>query len=114
MIAVLRIAGRVAQNEKDEDTLARLKMRTKFSCILVDEKDVVRVGMIKAVAHMVAYGRVSEAFIKELKEKRGVKGSDVFFLHPPRGGFKKSSKVAYPQGILGQHEDISKLLKRML
>ena len=39
---------------------------------------------------------------------------NVYHLHPPIGGFKKSSKVAAPKGILGKNEDITKLVGRML
>jgi len=112
-IAVVRIAGKVKNKEKDNETLKRLKLDKKFSCTLVDKEDRVRMGMVEAVSHMVAYGEVSDEFIKELKKKRKDKNG-IFFLHPPRGGFKKSSKVSAPKGILGQHEDISKLLERML
>jgi len=113
MILVIRIAGQVKNKAKDNETLKRLKMNKKFTAILVDEKDVVRMGMVKAVGYMVAYGSVSDDFVKEMKKARKDKDG-VFFLHPPRGGFKKSSKVAAPKGILGEHEDISKLVGRML
>ena len=53
--------------------------------------------------------------IKELNEKRGKDKEKGFYrLHPPIGGFKKSTKLAFPKGILGEHKDISKLLRRML
>ena len=113
MILVLRIAGQVKNKKKDNETLKRLKMNKKFSAILVEDNDAIRMGMVKAVGYMVAYGKVDEAFIKELNEKRPAK-EGVYFLHPPRGGFKKSSKVATPKGILGKHEDIVKLVGRML
>lgn len=113
VILVLRIAGQVANKKKDNETLKRLKMNKKFTTILVDENDGIRMGMVNAVAHMVAYGKVDEAFVKELESKRPGK-EGVHFLHPPRGGFKKSSKVAAPKGILGKHEDITKLVGRML
>ena len=74
---------------------------------------VARRSMVKSVAHMVAYGNVDAAFVKELNSKREAK-EGIYFLHPPRGGFKKSSKVATPKGILGRHEDIVKLAGRML
>jgi len=112
-ILVLRIAGQVANKKKDNETLNRLKMRKKFTAILVEEKDNIRMGMVKAVGHMVAYGKVDDAFVKELNSKRKAK-EGVYFLHPPRGGFKKSSKVAAPKGILGKHENIVKLVGRML
>lgn len=113
MIIVVRIAGQVKNKKKDNETLKRLKLEKKFSSILVDEKDNVRRGMVTAVSHMVTYGSVDDSFIKKLKSKRKDKGG-VFFLHPPRGGFKKSSKVASPKGILGENENIVKLIERML
>ena len=112
-ILVLRIAGQVANKKKDNETLNRLKMRKKFTAILIEETDSIRMGMVKAVGHMVAFGKVDDAFVKELNSKRDAK-EGVYFLHPPRGGFKKSSKVAAPKGILGKNEDIVKLVGRML
>lgn len=115
MIAVLRIHGRVKLKKEIKETLFRLKLRKKFSCILVDEKDKVRMGMVEKVREYVAYGNVSEEFIKKIKEKRGKKGKDYFCLHPPIGGFKKSTKTGVHQGgILRKHDNISKLLERML
>ena len=113
MIAAVRIAGQVKRSEREKETLNRLKLRKKFSCILVEEDDKIRLGMLESVKHLIAYGKVPEEFVKKLKEKRD-KGKGVFFLHPPRGGFKKSSKQLYPKGILGKHDDITKLLERML
>ncbi|MCK5321091.1 uL30 family ribosomal protein [Candidatus Pacearchaeota archaeon] len=113
MILVLRIAGQVKNKKKDNETLKRLKLNKKFTCILIKDDDIVRMGMVTAVAHMVAYGKVDDAFIKDLKLARK-DNEGIYFLHPPRGGFKKSSKVAAPRGILGQHEDIVKLVGRML
>lgn len=113
MILVLRIAGQVKNKKKDNETLKRLKLEKKFSAILVDDKDVVRMGMVKSVAHMVTYGKVDNAFVKELDKARPAK-NEVYFLHPPRGGLKKSSRLPAPKGILGKNEDIVKLVERML
>lgn len=113
-ILVIRIAGQVKNKKKDEETLNRLKLRKKFSSILVDSKDKIRMGMIESVSYMVSYGEVNDDFVKDLRQKRGKKNSNIFFLHPPVGGFKKSSKVAFPKGILGKQEDITKLASRML
>ena len=59
------------------------------------------------------YYSVDDTFVKELNSKREAK-EGVYFLHPPRGGFKKSSRLPTPKGILGKHEDIVKLAGRML
>jgi ribosomal protein L30/L7E len=113
VVLVVRIAGQVKNKAKDNETLRRLKMNKKFAAILVEEKDAVRMGMINAVSKLVAYGKVDEVFVKELKKARKAKDG-IFFLHPPRGGFKKSSRLPTPKGILGEHKDIVKLVGRML
>ena len=113
MIAVVRIAGQVKKQKDDKETLLRLNLPRKFSCVFIDEKDKVLMGMVESVASSVAYGKVDEKFMKEVEKKRG-KGKRFFALAPPVGGFRRSSKVAAPRGILGKHDDISKLIERML
>ena len=110
---VVRIAGQVKNKAKDNETLKRLKMSRKFASVLVENSDAIRMGMVRAVSKLVAYGKVDDAFVKELNSKRKAK-EGVYFLHPPRGGFKKSSRLPTPKGILGEHEDITKLVSRML
>lgn len=114
MIAVVRIAGQVKKRQEFKETLLRLNLPRKFACVIIDEKDKVLMGMVNAAAAYVAYGKISKEFADEIKKKRGKEGQKFFALHPPIGGFKKSSKVAYPFGVLGEHEDISKLVGRML
>ncbi len=110
---VVRIAGQVKNLGSENETMNRLKLRKKFTAIFVEEDDAVKMGMVRSVDKKVAYGKVSEDFIKELNEKRPAK-EGVYFLHPPRGGFKKSSRLPTPKGILGKHEDFVKLVGRML
>lgn len=112
-IFVVRIAGQVKNRAVDNETLKRLKLGKKFSAIFVEEKDKVRMGMVMSVDKKIAYGVVSEEFEKELNKKRPAKNG-VYFLHPPVGGFKKSSRLPTPKGILGKHEDFVKLVGRML
>ena len=115
VIAVIRIRGQVKLKTEIAETLSRLKMRKKFVCVLIDEKDVIRMGMLKKVKQYVAYGKIDDKLIEELKKKRGVDKEKGFYrLHPPRGGFKKSSKQLAPKGILGEHKDFAKFLGRML
>ena len=61
---VVRIAGQVKNRKKDNETLKRLKMGGKFSAVFVEGNDAVKMGMVKSVAHMVAYGKVGEDFVK--------------------------------------------------
>jgi len=112
-VLVIRIAGQVKNKSKDNETLKRLKLNKKFASRIIDSGDAVLMGMVRAVAHKVTYGDVDEAFEKELNDKRPAK-EGIYFLHPPRGGFKKSSKVAYPKGILGENKEIALLAGRML
>ena len=113
MIAILRIAGQCGNVAKDNETLNRLKLRKKFTCALIADDDKIKIGMAKSVRHMVAYGKISDELAAQIKEKRK-ETNGIFFMHPPRGGFKKSSKVAFPKGILGHNKELDKLLERML
>ena len=116
MIAVIRITGQVGLKKEIKDTLYRLKMRRKLVCVLVDEKDEVKMGMVRRVKEFVAYGKIDDKLLKELNEKRGKDKEKGFYrLHPPIGGFKRSTKTSVAnKGVLGKHEDIGKLLGRML
>ena len=114
MIAVVRIIGQCKEKKKTLETLKRLKLGKKYTTCLVDENDKIRVGMVESIKESVMFGEVSDDLVKQLKEKRGKEGKSVFFLHPPRGGFKKSTKLVYPKGILGNNPDISKIIEKML
>lgn len=111
-VLVIRIAGQVKNKAKDNETMKRLKLKRKFTARLIDENDKVMIGMVKAVQDSVAYGKVSDDFVKKLNEDRTAK-EGIYFMHPPRGGFKKSSRLPAPKGILREHEDIAKLAERM-
>lgn len=127
MIAVIRIHGRVDLSADIAETLNRLRIHKKLNCVFIDEKDQVRMGMLKKVKDYVMYGEVSQEFIEkviqargELKEKNEKAKKTLenikpwIRLHPPRGGFKKSTKLQVPKGILGKHQDISKIMEKML
>ena len=120
------------------ETLNRLRLRKKYSCIVIDPKKE-DLGMIKKVANFVAFGKIKKDVFEKLIEKRGqiidktkkinskkiteelLKGKkyeelnlkSFFRLHPPRKGIK--SKLHFPKGVLGDnHEEINKLIERML
>ena len=140
MIAIVRITGRVKTKEKVTETLVRLGLGKKYTCILIDEKDKIKNGMLKKVKDYVAYGEIDKQLIIRLVEKRGqslnkkpIKDAEkiadailsgknpeelgikkYFRLHPPLGGLK-SSKKQFPKGVLGNHkQEINKLIERML
>ena len=113
MIAVIRITGDVNLSGRIRETFNRLKLRRKYSCIVLKPTKE-QEGMIKEVSDLVAFGEINEDTLKKLKEKRGKPSNPNFFrLHPPRGGIK--SKIHFPKGVLGNHKDkINDLIKRML
>jgi large subunit ribosomal protein L30 len=131
MIAIIRIKGMVDRNADIANTLDRLRLRRKYSCVVVKENDIVK-GMLKKVRSFVAYGKIDDATLKTLIDKRGLKidknkgVGDVkdlkfeeanlkpfFRLHPPRKGI--DSKQHFPKGVLGDHGDkIKELIGRML
>jgi ribosomal protein L30/L7E len=113
MIAVIRIKGRVELKTAAVETFQRLRLKRKLHCILIDEKDKIRMGMLNSLKNYVVFGEVDEKLIEEMKKKRKDENG-VFRLHPPIGGFKKSTKLTYPKGVLGNNKDIAKLIKRML
>jgi len=139
MIAIIRITGKVKINRKMEETLFRLGLRRKYVCVLVDEKNKLKMGMLNKVKNYVSYGEIEKGMLIRLIEKRGKRkdkkeikdeekiaeeiekgksmeevGLKSFFrLHPPIGGLK-SSKEHYPKGVLGKNKEINKLIERML
>ncbi len=127
MIAVVRIHGQVGLSKEIEETLRRLRIREKYNLVFIDEKDSVRFGMVKKSKDYVMYGRIDDSLVQkiieargELKEKKKKAKKTLenikpwIRLHPPRGGFKKSTKLPCPKGVLGENKDIAKYLERML
>jgi len=140
MIAIIRITGLVKLNKNMEETLSRLRMRKKYTCVLIKESEE-NMKMLGNIRNFVAYGKINEETLVQLIKARakiiGQKGKKVenpekiakeliagkslmdlglkpfFGLHPARGGIE--SKLHYPRGVLGDHkEDINKLIMRML
>jgi large subunit ribosomal protein L30 len=140
MISIIRITGLVGVPIEAKETLNRLRLRKKYSCIIIRETPEI-LGMLKKIRNYVAYGKIDRQTLIELIEKRGkplragkidaakvASGfieaktnkklsdfgvKDFFSLHPPRKGIK--SKIHYPKGVLGDNkEKIKDLIKRML
>ena len=143
-LIVIRIAGLTGIDENIKYNLDSLRLRKKYCAILIDDNPDM-IGMIKKVTNVVAYGeidkdtlkhlilkrgrvlgdklidekKVTESFINDMidgkKRMRDIGAKEFFRLHPPKGGFKKSTKCLYPKGVLGnQGKDINKLVMRML
>lgn len=144
MIAIIRILGLVGVNKHVEATLERLRLKRRYACVIVPETPEIN-GMLEKTRAKIAYGRIDKETLKLLILKRGKLpgnkpvdtkkisesaveeifsgkkklkdfGMKPFFrLHPPVGGFKKSTKQFYPKGMLGNHgEKINELIRRML
>jgi len=138
MIAVIRIHGMVGLNKKINETLNRLRLKRKYSCIVLNPTKE-QLGMIKKLRDVVASGEINKETFEKLIKKRGQllnkskkidakkivekleKGAKYrelnlkpfFRLHPPRKGIK--SKVHFPKGVLGDNkEKINELIGRML
>lgn len=112
MIAVIRIRGQVGLRKDAAETLNRLRLRKKYSCIVVAKPKKEQLEMINSVRDFIAFGEISPENYKKLLEKRKTKIENFFRLHPPRGGIK--SKLHYPKGVLGENKEMNKLLERML
>lgn len=120
MIAIIRIKGQVGLKKEIVETLHRLRLRRKFSCIVFEKPNEIQLGMIKKVRDFVAYGEISEEVYKELVKKRGIKDKEgklkpFFRLHPPRKGIESKKHFGVGKGVLGDNkEKINELLLRML
>ncbi|MEK6819941.1 MAG: uL30 family ribosomal protein, partial [Nanoarchaeota archaeon] len=70
MICIIRIKGEIGLNRDVVETLSRLRIRKKYSCVVIKE-DAEKLGMIKRVKDSVAYGNISDETFEKLIEKRG-------------------------------------------
>ena len=139
MICAIRIHGQVNINKEVVETLNRLRLRRKYSCIVLAKPTKEQLGMIAKLRNFVAFGEIDKTIFEKLVEARGQlidkskkidakkiidgleKGKSYeelnlkafFRLHPPRKGIK--SKLHFPKGVLGDNrEEINKLLERMI
>lgn len=141
MIAIIRISGEVGINRDVEETLNRLRLKKKYSCVVIPKLSKEQLGMIKKVRNFVAFGDIKDETFKKLVDARGkpadkTKGTDMkkaadkilegknfkeanlkpfFRLHPPRGGIESKKNFGVRKGVLGNNkEKINDLIERML
>jgi len=142
LLALVRITGMIGVKKHQAQTLDRLKLRRKYSCVVVNGNDVSIKGMLDKIKFFVAYGPIDDKTLELLIDKRGesvlgrkqeknISGKDAakklgegsslsdlglkgfFRLHPPRKGIH--SKLQYPKGVLGNNKEaINELIGRML
>ena len=139
MIAVIRISGMINVPRWTQETLHRLRLRRKYSLVLVEPKKE-NLKLLKKVRNHVAYGSIDKDTLTELIVKRAqpVKktsrinvaetllniekfkfeeaGIKPFFrLHPPRGGIEAKKHAGVGKGVLGDNKaKINDLIRRML
>jgi large subunit ribosomal protein L30 len=141
MRIAIRIKGEVGVSKDIKETLNRLRLRKKYSCVVLPNPSPQQEGMIKKVKDYLAYGEIEEDMFENLIVARGkaidkqkkieakkiiaelVKGKryqdlnlkPFFRLHPPRGGIKSKKHFGKEKGVLGDHgKEIKKLVERML
>lgn len=140
VIAVIRIRGSKETRTGVEATLStHLHMSRKFHCFVLPLTPVVK-GWLQLAKDYMTFAPISLQLLEELIQKRGRTEGDKpvdaatakklaveiaagkktalkpFRLSPPRGGFRKSTKLAFPKGELGKRtpESMEKLLKAMM
>lgn len=112
MLGMLKkVKNYVCYGEIDKDVLTLLlkKRLRKVGDKKVEIEDLKKYGInsFEELAEKLYNGEKKLKDFKEFKK--------VFRLHPPKGGFKKSKKLEYPEGILGYvGKEINEILKRMI
>lgn len=119
MIVIIRIAGEIGLYSKIKETLNRLRLKKKYSCVVIENPNKVQLGMIKLVRDFVAFGEINDETYKKLIEMRGKKVNGklkpFFRLHPPRKGIDSKKHYGIKKGVLGDNgEKINDLILRML
>lgn len=118
-IAVIRIKGQIGLRKGIKETLNRLRLRKKYTCVVVEDTKE-NLGMINKLKDFTAFGEINEETYKKLVEVRGRKDKDgklkaFFRLHPPRGGIDSKKHFGVGKGVLGNNKDkINDLILRML
>lgn len=143
-ILLVRIRGMVDVRREIKKTLDMLRLRKKFAAVIVDDtkemngmidkaKDYLAYQQIdENTLKMLLMRRArlignkdpkfeekkiddfAKKFLENKAKLEDLKIKPFFSLHPPRGGFKKGIKHAYPLGVLGNNKELNKLVERML
>ena len=115
-LLIIRIAGMVEINGDVEEALFRMRLRKKYTAVLMEDGEETR-KLLDFVRNFTAYGPIDKDTLAELIAKRGDKKKDnkVFHLHPPRGGIDSKIHYGRKKGVLGDNKEaINLLVRRML
>lgn len=139
MILIIRIAGIPETGDKMNETLFRIRLRRKYSAVLLKETKET-MSLLSEIRNFVAYGKIDAETLRLLIEKRSQSidkkkkvnadtiienmenksllqlGIKPFFrLHPPRKGIDSKVHFGKGKGVLGDNkEKINDLVRRML
>ncbi len=137
MIIAIRIKGMVDVPEKIEETLHRMRLRRKYTAVLLEDS-AESLKLLRNVKDYISYGRISEEALEKLVKHRSISinkkeadskkivqdlgkksfediGIKPFFrLHPPRKGIESKKHAGKGKGVLGENIKISELVERML
>jgi large subunit ribosomal protein L30 len=138
MMLVIRISGQIGLSSAIKTALYRLRLRRKYSAILMRSTPE-NTKLLKKIRNHISYGSVDKETVEKLIEERGrkkgdkrvkdakeiVKGLDkktlsdlglkpFFRLHPPKGGIESKKHFGVGKGVLGENKKMSDLVRRML
>ncbi len=138
MILIIRIAGQVNIPQDIEDALFRLRLRKKYSAVLINATPQ-QMKLLKNIRDYIAYGTINEETLLALIQSRAkslsnkkIEAKEVvsnlgkkdllslgikpfFSLHPPRKGIDAKKHFGVNKGVLGDNkEKINDLVRRML
>jgi large subunit ribosomal protein L30 len=140
----IRIRGTVDVPGDVKDTLNLLRLRRKFAAVILEKnqinlgmlhkaKDYITYGEIdpdtlkqlllkrakrEGEKPLEIAGKAIDDFMQKFLDNKAklsdIKVKPFFRLHPPRGGFKKSTRLSAPKGLLGyQGQKINALVQKM-
>lgn len=117
-IAVIRLRGTTGINRGIAETLSRLGLGRINTCLVVSESPEL-LGMLRKAKDYITWGRVDDAVLKMLLEKRGAQDGKrkIFRLAPARGGLgRRGIKASFTNsGALGNRgEGINELIRKMV
>jgi len=102
LIAVVRITGEVKVKPEIANTLYRLRLRRKYSCVLINSINKGIMGMLWKVRHSVAYGEIDKETLVKLLNSRGKVVVKASSLDKSNENSKKAAKaISYEKAAEG-------------
>ncbi len=102
LIAVVRITGEVKVKPEIVDTLYRLRLRRKYSCVLINSANKGLMGMLWRVRQSVAYGEINKETLVKLLTARGQKTEKASSSDKSNENSKKAAKAVNIEEAAGE------------